>query len=152
MKYDKVDEVLCYGLMGQGRQYVLEMEENKDIDDIEEEEFILTYDKDYEWNEKGVLLRILDEKEPITLELIKQLKSNLQNKEGLKLLRQLRDKLLAETDYLMNPDYPHKTEEKKQAWKDYRQALRDLPDISNPKLNEKGDLDMNSITLPLKPK
>jgi len=42
-------------------------------------------------------------------------------------LREERNKRIAETDYLAIPDYPHPTEEAKQAWLDYRQALRDLP-------------------------
>jgi len=42
-------------------------------------------------------------------------------------LREERNKRIARTDYLAIPDYPHPTEEVKQAWLDYRQALRDLP-------------------------
>ena len=42
-------------------------------------------------------------------------------------LREERNKRIAQTDYLAIPDYPHATEEVKQAWLDYRQALRDLP-------------------------
>lgn len=43
-------------------------------------------------------------------------------------LRKERDKRLMETDkYTSIPDWPHPTEEAKQAWLDYRQALRDLP-------------------------
>ena len=42
-------------------------------------------------------------------------------------LREERNKRIAQTDYLAIPDYPHPTEEVKQAWLDYRQALRDLP-------------------------
>jgi len=42
-------------------------------------------------------------------------------------LREERNKRIARTDYLAIPDYPHATEEVKQAWLDYRQALRDLP-------------------------
>ena len=42
-------------------------------------------------------------------------------------LRTERNKRIAQTDYLAIPDYPHATEEVKQAWLDYRQALRDLP-------------------------
>lgn len=42
-------------------------------------------------------------------------------------IRQERNKRIAQTDYLAIPDYPHATEEAKQAWLDYRQALRDLP-------------------------
>ena len=51
-------------------------------------------------------------------------------------LRTERNKRIAQTDYLAIPDYPHASEEAKQAWLDYRQALRDLPsnttDPSNP--------------------
>jgi len=42
-------------------------------------------------------------------------------------LRADRNKRIAQTDYLAIPDYPHPTPEAKQAWLDYRQALRDLP-------------------------
>ena len=43
-------------------------------------------------------------------------------------LRKERDKRLAETDkYTSIPDWPHPSEEAKQVWLDYRQALRDLP-------------------------
>jgi len=42
-------------------------------------------------------------------------------------LREERNKRIAQTDYLAIPDYPHATEEAKQVWLDYRQALRDLP-------------------------
>ena len=42
-------------------------------------------------------------------------------------LREERNKRIAQTDYLFTSDYPHTTEEVKQAWLDYRQALRDLP-------------------------
>ena len=37
------------------------------------------------------------------------------------------------------------------AWKTYRQALRDLPASSTPKLNSIDDLDMTSVTWPTKP-
>ena len=42
-------------------------------------------------------------------------------------LRQERNKRIAQTDYLFTSDFPHASEEVKQAWLDYRQALRDLP-------------------------
>ena len=51
-------------------------------------------------------------------------------------LRSERDKYLVESDYLFTADYPHPTPEIKQAWMDYRQALRNLPnntvDAENP--------------------
>lgn len=51
-------------------------------------------------------------------------------------LREMRDKLLQETDkYLIITDWPHSTEEIKQQWIDYRQALRDLPaNTPNPQI------------------
>jgi hypothetical protein len=42
-------------------------------------------------------------------------------------LREQRDTLLNKTDKYIVADYPHATSEIKQAWLDYRQALRDLP-------------------------
>jgi len=43
------------------------------------------------------------------------------------LLRIKRDSMLSETDKYVTIDYPHPTPEIKQAWLDYRQALRDIP-------------------------
>ena len=45
----------------------------------------------------------------------------------LNFIRNKRNILLRESDIYSLPDYPHPTEEAKQAWLDYRQALRDLP-------------------------
>ena len=148
MIYRDIPTILAFGL--KGRQYIIESEKEPILENINDDECIITYDKEYEWNEKGFLIRILDDKEPITLETIKQLKIELEDKERFKLLRELRDRLLKETDYLMNGDYPHK-EGMLEKWKQYRQALRDLPNNSNPLLNEKGELDINSIVLPIKP-
>ena len=53
----------------------------------------------------------------------------------LKKLRAERDALLSQTDKYATIDFPHGSEAAKQAWLDYRQALRDLPantDPSNP--------------------
>lgn len=41
-------------------------------------------------------------------------------------LRDDRDKLLESTDKYALPDYPHESEEVKQAWITYRQQLRDI--------------------------
>lgn len=45
----------------------------------------------------------------------------------MEFIRQKRNTLLAQTDYVATIDYPHPTEEAKQAWLNYRQTLRDLP-------------------------
>src|SRR6056300_501928 len=53
----------------------------------------------------------------------------------LKELRTKRNTLLAKTDYVATIDYPHPTPEKKQEWLDYRQALRDLPSVTEDPAN-----------------
>ena len=59
----------------------------------------------------------------------------------MKILREERDKKLLETDkYTSIPDWPHTSEEVKQAWVTYRQALRDLPATATPQLDENGNL------------
>lgn len=45
---------------------------------------------------------------------------------ALKLFRKERDKLLTESDKYATPDYPHRSEEIRNAWLSYRQTLRDL--------------------------
>jgi len=69
-----------------------------------------------------------------SLEELEQKWQEILLEKPMKLLRQERDKRLAETDkYTSIPDWPHPTEEAKQAWLDYRQALRDLPsNTTNP--------------------
>jgi len=42
-------------------------------------------------------------------------------------IRQERNTLLDQTDKYTTIDYPHASDEAKQRWLDYRQALRDLP-------------------------
>ena len=65
-------------------------------------------------------------------------------------LREERDKKLLETDkYTSIPDWPHASEEVKQTWVTYRQALRDLPSTSTPQLDENGNL--TNVTWPTPP-
>jgi hypothetical protein len=73
-------------------------------------------------------------------------KTLLQSREPMRLLREERDRLLAETDWMGNSDVTMSS-----AWKTYRQALRDLPANSDPKLGSDGRLDMSSVTFPTKP-
>ena len=61
--------------------------------------------------------------------------STLKNDLGLKSLRRKRDFLVKESDAYSLPDFPHATPEKKQEWLDYRQALRDLPSVTEDPLN-----------------
>ena len=73
-------------------------------------------------------------------------KTLLQSREPMRLLRVERDRLLAETDWMGNSDVTMSSD-----WATYRQALRDLPANSDPKLASDGTLDMSSVTFPSKP-
>jgi hypothetical protein len=66
---------------------------------------------------------------PISLkDMEDQYKKYISETEPMIRLREKRDTLLQETDkYLSIPDWPHHSEEIKQQWINYRQALRDLP-------------------------
>ena len=66
------------------------------------------------------------------------------------LLRKKRDQLLLESDIKVLPDSPM-TDSKRDEWKTYRQALRDLPATSTPKLNNQEQIDESSVTWPTKP-
>ena len=82
-------------------------------------------------------------------EVNKKLKE-LQAGEPMKLLREVRNKLISETDWTQLKDIDLDIIRERN-WKNYRQALRDLPAKSNPKLNEYGRLDMKSVSWPDKP-
>jgi len=76
--------------------------------------------------------------------------SELKAAEPMKLLREERNKLISETDWTQLKDIDLDIIRERN-WKNYRQALRDLPANSNPKLDSNGDLDMSSVTWPDKP-
>ena len=76
--------------------------------------------------------------------------AELKSAEPYRLLREKRNKLIAETDWTQLKDIDLDFIRERN-WKNYRQALRDLPANSNPKLNSNGDLDMSSVTWPDKP-
>ena len=82
---------------------------------------------------------------PTEDEVNKKLKE-LQEGEPMALLREKRNILLAQTDWRASSDLALSS-----AWRTYRQALRDLPSKSTPKLNSYGDLDKASVTWPTKP-
>ncbi len=73
--------------------------------------------------------------------------TRLNNAEPMRLLRIERDKKLAETDWMTLSDTPTITD----AWKTYRQQLRDLPASADPKLDTQGNLDLSSVTFPTQP-
>ena len=70
----------------------------------------------------------------------------LDTAEPMRLLRIERDKRLAACDWRASSDLTISN-----AWKTYRQALRDLPASATPKLNSGYDLDLTSVTWPTEP-
>ena len=76
--------------------------------------------------------------------------NELVSAEPFKLLREERNKLIAATDWTQLKDIDLDIIRERN-WKNYRQALRDLPSKSTPKLDSNGNLDMSSVTWPDKP-
>ena len=72
--------------------------------------------------------------------------SELDNAEAMRLLRIERDVRIAKTDWRASSDLTLAD-----AWKTYRQALRDLPASASPKLDSEYELDLTSITWPTEP-
>ena len=72
--------------------------------------------------------------------------SELDNAEAMRLLRVERDIRIAKTDWRASSDLTLVD-----AWKTYRQALRDLPASATPKLNSLDELDLTSVTWPTEP-
>ena len=72
--------------------------------------------------------------------------ATLDSAEAMKLLREERDKRIARTDWRASSDLTLSD-----AWKTYRQALRDLPASSSPSLDEYYDLNFSSVTWPTEP-
>ena len=68
----------------------------------------------------------------------------------MKLLREERDRLIRQSDWRIVKAKETSTNIPA-AWKTYRQALRDLPASSTPKLNSDDNLDMSSVTWPTPP-
>ena len=72
--------------------------------------------------------------------------SELDNAEPMKLLREERNRRIALTDWRASSDLTLAD-----AWKTYRQALRDLPASASPKLDSNYELDLTSVTWPTEP-
>jgi len=69
--------------------------------------------------------------------------------EEMETLRANRNQLLIQSDWTVMPDSPL-SDSKKNEWKTYRQALRDMTKTASPKVNG-ATLDMSSVTFPEKP-
>ena len=72
--------------------------------------------------------------------------SALDSEEAMRLLRIERDARIVKTDWRASSDLTLVD-----AWKTYRQALRDLPASATPKLNSDYELDLTSVTWPTEP-
>ena len=72
--------------------------------------------------------------------------TRLNNEESMRLLRVERDKRLTACDWRASSDLTISN-----AWKTYRQSLRDLPASASPSLDSNGDLDLTSVTWPTEP-
>ena len=76
--------------------------------------------------------------------------AELEAEEPVRLLRIERDKKLAATDWKVVKAKELGTNLSAD-FKAYRQALRDLPSTATPTLNERGELDLSSVTWPSEP-
>ncbi len=74
----------------------------------------------------------------------------LDNAEPMRLLRIERDKRLADCDWVCAKATDTGVAVS-DAWKTYRQALRDLPASASPKLDSEYELDLTSVTWPSSP-
>jgi len=70
--------------------------------------------------------------------------------EPMRLLREERNQLLSETDWMVTRSIETGVAMSND-WKTYRQALRDLPASSSPSLDEYYNLDITSVTWPTEP-
>ena len=97
---------------------------------------------DIEWLDKT---QIMPTEEEINAKI-----AELEAAEPARQVREIRNRLLAESDWTQSRDVVLLNDT---TWKQYRQDLRDLPASASftPKLNSDGNLDMSSVTWPLKP-
>ena len=82
---------------------------------------------------------------PTETEVINKIAS-LDAAEPMRLLRVERDKRISSTDWRASSDLTISD-----SWKTYRQALRDLPASSTPKLDSFYELDLTSVNWPTEP-
>ena len=74
--------------------------------------------------------------------------TRLTNAEGMRLLRLERNTRLTACDWTQSRDLILSNDD---AWKTYRQSLRDLPASASPSLDSNYDLDLTSVTWPTEP-
>ena len=105
-------------------------------------EFVLSDGKIVEWHSPKITQPTEDE--------INTKVAELEAAEPARQVREIRNRLLAESDWTQSRDVVLLNDT---TWKQYRQDLRDLPASASftPKLDSNGNLDMSSVTWPLKP-
>ena len=98
-----------------------------------------------EWVVRGTEIEWLDktQKQPSDDEIEAKIQE-LNNAEPMRLLREVRNRKLVETDWRASSDLTLSNE-----WATYRQALRDLPSTATPTLDENGNL--KNVTWPSEP-
>ena len=119
----------------------------RDIDAIQS----LKPNSQWSWvgNEYSGLSWISSNTKPTESE-IKNEVARLNAAEPMRLLRVERDKRLASCDWV-SAKATDTGVAVSDAWKTYRQALRDLPASASPKLDSEYELDLTSITWPTEP-
>jgi hypothetical protein len=89
----------------------------------------------YGWDGVNKESLVINNVSDIDFDLIEQKRAELTASEPLRLLREQRNQLLAQSDWMALSDRTMT-----QAQIDYRQALRDLPATADPQLDENGNL------------
>ena len=100
--------------------------------------------KEYVWSGTDYANLVGDDK-PTESEIDTEV-TRLNNAEPMRLLRVERNERLTKTDWRASSDLTLAD-----AWKTYRQSLRDLPASASPKLDTDGNLDLTSVTWPTEP-
>jgi hypothetical protein len=88
---------------------------------------------------------------PATWEEVMQKINEKKFEIALNFLREQRDEKLKQTDQYGLADYPFRSDEHKQAWQDYRQALRDLPANSGEAQIDLETGELTGVVWPTKP-
>ena len=100
--------------------------------------------KEYTWSGTDYANLVGDDK-PTESEIDTEV-TRLNNAEPMRLLRVERNERLTKTDWRASSDLTLAD-----AWKTYRQALRDLPASASPSLDSNGNLDLTSVPWPTEP-
>jgi hypothetical protein len=107
--------------------------------------------KMYDWKGDYESLVLREEIEKPSKEVFDSRFEELYALEPMRRLREERDRRLCSCDWIFSLDVPSSiTEEKKEEWKIYRQALRDITSNSEPTLSEDGSYLLN-VTWPVPP-